>query len=116
MEYSETEVSQNDYSCRILNYVRKVVLLKIARVFPRQTKATPDDKLCFLGLPKSEDLDVDEVHISIAFTYDKAIGEYMAQQWYRKGYKVKLGRLTSNNLLRICGSCIFFDNMLYLLF
>lgn len=65
--------------------------MKIARVFPRQTKATPDDNLCFLGLPQSDDLDVDEVHISIAFTYDKAIGEYMAQQWYRKGYKVKLG-------------------------
>lgn len=65
--------------------------MRIARVFPRQTRATPDDELCYFGLPKSNSLEVDEVHISITFTYDKAIGEYMAQQWQSKGYSVKLG-------------------------
>lgn len=65
--------------------------MRIARVFPRQTRATPDDELCYFGLPKSNSLEVDEVHISITFTYDKAIGEYMAQQWQSRGYSVKLG-------------------------
>lgn len=65
--------------------------MKIARVFPRRTNAAPDDELCFFGLPNQELLGVDEVHVSVTFTYDRTIGEYMAQQWQRRGYKVKLG-------------------------
>ena len=45
--------------------------MKIARVFPRRTKATPDDPLAFTGPPPKGGLpDMEEVHVSVAFTYD----------------------------------------------
>lgn len=44
---------------------------RIARVFPRKTKATPDDALVFFDDPPLWDMpEVDEVHISVTFTYD----------------------------------------------
>ena len=43
----------------------------IARVFPRRTKATPDDALAFTGEPPLLELhEIDEVHIRVAFTSD----------------------------------------------
>jgi hypothetical protein len=66
-------------------------VLKIARVFPRVTKATPNDPLAFYGLPNGADIDVDEVHVSVTYTYDIPAGEYLAEQWTRAGYKVRLG-------------------------
>lgn len=43
--------------------------MEIARVFPRKTKATPDDELCFFGPPPLLNMpEVDEVHISVTFT------------------------------------------------
>ena len=35
--------------------------MKIARVFPRRTSATPDDDLAFVGDPPPSPPDVDEV-------------------------------------------------------
>lgn len=64
--------------------------MKIARVFPRITKATPDDELAFFGYPKPG-LEVDEVHVSVTFTYDKPQGEYLAGLWSKAGYDVKIG-------------------------
>lgn len=56
--------------------------MKIARVFPRKTNASPDDDLAFFGAP---DLfvprDLDEVHISVAFTWDIPRAEWFARQW-----------------------------------
>ena len=58
---------------------------RLARVFPRRTKAAPDDALAFVGSPDLMDLviaeGVDEVHVSVAFTADKAIAERLAQEW-----------------------------------
>ena len=53
---------------------------RIIRVFPRKTKATPDDELAYCGPP---DLfaAADEVHVSVAFTYDKPKAEWLAEQW-----------------------------------
>jgi hypothetical protein len=53
---------------------------RIIRVFPRRTKATPDDALAYVGPP---DLfaEADEVHVSVSFTYDKAYAEQLAEQW-----------------------------------
>ena len=50
------------------------------RVFPRRTKASPVDPLAYFGPP---DLfaEADEVHISVAFTYDKPEAERLAEQW-----------------------------------
>jgi hypothetical protein len=54
--------------------------MRLIRVFPRKTKATPDDALAYFGPP---DLfaEADEVHVSVTFTYDKAIAERLAEQW-----------------------------------
>ena len=65
---------------------------RIARVFPRRTKATPDDALAFFGDPPLLDMpDIDEVHVSVAFTYDKPKAEDMAYQWDMVGVPVQVG-------------------------
>jgi hypothetical protein len=63
--------------------------VRIIRVFPRKTKATPDDALAYFGPP---DLfaEADEVHVSVTFTYDKAIAEQLAEDW-RYVAPVKVG-------------------------
>ena len=64
----------------------------IARVFPRVTKATPVDALCFYGLPPRWLLpEIDEVHVSCTFTYDRKKAEDLAYQWEATGVPVKLG-------------------------
>ena len=65
---------------------------KIARVFPRRTAATPDDDLAFVGLPGLLTFpEVDEVHVSVAFTYDRAAAEEIAFQLQPLGVPVKVG-------------------------
>jgi hypothetical protein len=53
---------------------------RIIRVFPRKTKATPDDALAYFG-PPDVAAEADEVHVSVTFTYDKAFAEHLAEQW-----------------------------------
>jgi len=53
---------------------------RLIRVFPRKTKATPDDELARFGPPDLLD-EADEVHISVTFTYDKPAAELLAEQW-----------------------------------
>lgn len=68
--------------------------MKIARVFPRQTNATPGDDLVFINCPPPWDdvlPEFDEVHISVAFTYDKKQAEFLAEAWRAKGKPVKIG-------------------------
>lgn len=66
--------------------------MKIARVFPRRTKATPTDPLAFVDiLPLYSMEDIDEVHVSVAFTYDIPDAEFKAEQLIQKGFKVKVG-------------------------
>jgi hypothetical protein len=65
---------------------------RIARVFPRRTNATPTDALAFVKVPPPIDLpDIDEVHVSVAFTYDLPTAEQLAEQWRSVGVSVKLG-------------------------
>jgi hypothetical protein len=54
---------------------------RIIRVFPRKTKATPTDPLVRIG--KQPDLfdEADEVHISVAFTWDMPLAEKLAKAW-----------------------------------
>lgn len=63
--------------------------MRVIRVFPRRTKASPDDALAYFGPP---DLfaEADEVHVSVTFTADKAIAERLAEQW-RPVAPVKIG-------------------------
>lgn len=73
--------------------------MAIVRVFPRRTKATPDDEYAFVGSPP-ERLEqhsffhklpeVEAIHISVAFTYDIPKAESLARQWERIA-PVKMG-------------------------
>jgi len=64
---------------------------RIIRVFPRKTKATPplDDLVRINTIPTLFDY-ADEIHISVAFTWDIARAEYLANQW-KAVAPVKLG-------------------------
>lgn len=63
--------------------------MRIIRVFPRRTKASPTDELAYFGPP---DLfaEADEVHISVTFTYDLKRAEELEKQW-RHVAPVKIG-------------------------
>ncbi len=54
--------------------------MRLIRVFPRITKATPRDDLAYFGPP---DLfaRADEVHVDCTFTYDKPRAERLAKEW-----------------------------------
>jgi hypothetical protein len=54
---------------------------RIARVFPRRTKATPVDDLAFVGYPGLFPPDVDEVHVSVTFTWDLPLAEELVKAW-----------------------------------
>lgn len=63
--------------------------MRLIRVFPRKTKATPDDELAYFGPP---DLfaEADEVHVDCTFTADKPRAEQLAKVWERVA-PVKIG-------------------------
>lgn len=54
--------------------------MKIARVFPRKTNASPTDDLAFFGEPDMF-VEVDEVHISVVFTWDIPRAEELLLAW-----------------------------------
>jgi hypothetical protein len=63
----------------------------IARVFPRKTSATPTDEYAFVGepplfLPEG----IEEVHVSVVFTWDLTEAERLARAWSRIA-PVKIG-------------------------
>lgn len=65
--------------------------MKIIRVFPRKTKATPEDENVRIGtMPGMFDDEADEIHISCTFTWDIPLAEELAKQWDARG-EVKLG-------------------------
>lgn len=64
--------------------------MKIARVFPRRTNATPVDDLAFVGNPGLFPPEVDEVHISVTFTWDIPVAERLKKEW-KDVAPVKLG-------------------------
>lgn len=65
---------------------------QIIRVFPRRTRATPDDELAFVGTPKGGDAPtVCKVHVSCAFSYDLPKAEQLAEAWAKTGRSVAMG-------------------------
>lgn len=54
--------------------------MRLIRVFPRKTKATPDDDLARFGPPDILDY-ADEVHVSVTFSWDIPAAEHLAEQW-----------------------------------
>ena len=63
--------------------------MRLIRVFPRRTKASPRDDLARFGPPDLFD-EADEVHISVTFSWDKPAAERLAEQWLHVA-PVKLG-------------------------
>lgn len=66
---------------------------RIARVFPRKTAATPEDELVWINQPPPllAMPEVDEVHISVTFTWDRQRAEDLEKQWRAVGVPVKVG-------------------------
>jgi len=63
--------------------------MKIIRVFPRRTNATPTDDMAFIGDP-SMFAEGDEVHISVSFSWDLPEAERLEKEW-RHVAPVKIG-------------------------
>jgi hypothetical protein len=63
----------------------------IARVFTSKTKYTPDDDLVFFEPPDLFAPEVDTVHVSCLFTWDKPKAERLAEEWAFRGYNVEIG-------------------------
>lgn len=64
---------------------------RIARVFTVKTKYTPDDDLVFFDEPGLFHPDVDQVHVSCSFSWDRAKAEHLAKQWRAVCDDVRLG-------------------------
>lgn len=58
--------------------------MRIIRVFPRRTKATPDDDMSFCGAPPAG-TQADEVHVSVTFTWDIPKAIELAELWKSVG-------------------------------
>jgi hypothetical protein len=65
--------------------------MKLLRVFPRRTSYTPNDDLAFVGDPPLMLPDVDEVHVSGVFSWDRTECERLAEAWHVYYPKVLLG-------------------------
>jgi hypothetical protein len=55
--------------------------VRVIRVFPRRTKATPRDDLARVACPPGLFDEADEVHVSVTFTWDLPVAEKLAHQW-----------------------------------
>ena len=55
--------------------------MRILRVFPRKTKATPDDDWARIGVGPGLFDEGDEVHVSVTFTWDIPAAERLAEMW-----------------------------------
>ena len=66
---------------------------KIARVFPSKTNMCPSDPLAFFGPPTIEAMamDIDEVHISVTFSWDLEKAEELFEAWQILGVPVLVG-------------------------
>jgi hypothetical protein len=55
--------------------------MKIMRIFPRRTKATPIDNMVRIGEGPGMFDECDQVHISVTFTWDLPLAERLAKAW-----------------------------------
>lgn len=58
---------------------------RVIRVFPRRTRATPDDLDVRVAVPPGLFDEAAAVHVSVAFTYDLPLAERLARQWEAVG-------------------------------
>jgi hypothetical protein len=64
--------------------------MKIIRVFPRKTSATPDDQNVRIACQPGLFDEADEIHIPVIFTYDMEKAEQLEKMW-RQVAPVKVG-------------------------
>ena len=64
---------------------------RLIRVFPQRTALTPTDDMAFVGGPPLLRPEADEVHVSVAFTWDIAEGERLRAAWAQYYSIVKVG-------------------------
>lgn len=70
---------------------------KVIRIFPSRTKATPDDTdVRIKALHPTNKDEADEVHVSVAFTWDIPTAEKIAENW-RHVAPVTIGGPAYNN-------------------
>lgn len=67
--------------------------MRIARVFPSRTSMTPTDELAFVNCPPPLLIlpEIDEVHVSVAFSWDMKRADQLAEAWRAVGVPVKMG-------------------------
>ncbi len=79
--------------------------MRIARVFPSRTSLTPDDSMAWALLRRKDGTpiwetalppflampDIDEVHISVTFTWDMWAAEILEKAWRAVGVPVRVG-------------------------
>jgi len=65
--------------------------MRILRVFPRRTSLTPRDDLVVIGRPELWRPEVNEVHISCVFTWDRDYCEQLKKEWSQYYPVVKIG-------------------------
>jgi len=73
--------------------------MNIIRVFPRRTNFTPTDEMAFIGEPPLFRPYADEVHISIAFTWDIQKGYHLQSAWSQYYSIVRIGGPAFGNIL-----------------
>ncbi len=65
--------------------------MRTIRVFPRRTSLTPTDDYAFVGQPPLLRPEADEVHVSVAFTWDIEEARLLASAWSQYYPVVKIG-------------------------
>ena len=55
--------------------------MKTARVFPTKTSMGPTDRDAYFGEPELFMPEYNEIHISVAFTWDIERAKWLAKQW-----------------------------------
>jgi len=55
--------------------------MKVLRIFPRKTRATPDDEFAIINRNPELFDEADKINISVAFTYDIPIAEKLYNEW-----------------------------------
>lgn len=71
--------------------------MPIARVFARKTSCTPNDEYAFIGdIPLFLPDDIEEVHVSVTFSWDLPEAERLAKAWDRVA-PVKMGGPAMNS-------------------
>jgi len=74
--------------------------MKVIRIFPRKTNATPiDDNVVINRMPNLFD-EADEIHISVAFTWDIPRAEKLFKGWFNITPRIFVGGPAFNSISR----------------